>query len=133
MAAAQEPEGADSPSGEDVCMEDDQQPAGQSPPAAAGGGTEGDPREWSGAQVVANADRLLLGHLDEEFADNPDPGDEDWDRPEDEGPGPDDGEQPFTTPAVHHDTMRTLAKGRSHAVLCRRIRPQSATTTSSFS
>ena len=55
-------------------MEEEQQPAVQSPPAAASGGAEGDPWEWTGEQVVANADGLLLGSLDEEFADNPDPG-----------------------------------------------------------
>ena len=55
---------------------------------------EGDPREWDGAQVIHNADRLLLGHLDEEFADNPDPEGPDWDRPVDGEREPDDGEWP---------------------------------------
>ena len=62
--------------------------------AAAVGGAERDPREWTGAQVVANSDRLLLGSLDEEFADNPDPGEEDWDRPDDNDQGPDEEDRP---------------------------------------
>ena len=55
---------------------------------------EGDPREWDGAQVIHNADRLLLGHLDEEFADNPDPEEPDWDRPVDGVREPDDRDGP---------------------------------------
>ena len=53
-----------------------------------------DPREWDGAQVIQNTDRLLLGHLDEAFADNPEPEGPDWDRPEEGEREPDDGEWP---------------------------------------
>ena len=53
-----------------------------------------DPREWDGVQVIQNADRLLLGHLDEAFADNPEPEGPDWDQPEEDDREPDDGERP---------------------------------------
>ena len=53
-------------------MEEEQQEPDRPPPSAARHGAEGDSRDWSGAQVVANADHLLLGNLDEEFTDNPD-------------------------------------------------------------
>ena len=68
-------------------MEAEQEPDRPSPPAADHG-AEGDPRKWTGAQVVANTDRLLLGSHVEEFVDNPDPGDQDWDPLEQEEPGP---------------------------------------------
>ena len=64
-------------------------PADEQPrPPAAADSAEGDPREWTGAQVASNTDRILLGHLDEEFADNPEPEGADWDRPDDEDHGP---------------------------------------------
>ena len=75
-------------------MEDEQQPAGQAPRAAEVGGVGGDPREWTGAQVVTNTARLLRGSLDEEFADNPDPGEEDGDRPDVSDQGPDEEDWP---------------------------------------
>ena len=92
--AVQEAETAAVPPGEDVQMEAEQQPADQAPRADAVGGAGRDPREWTGAQVVANTDRLLLGSLDEEFADNPDPDEEDWDRPDDNDHGPDEEDRP---------------------------------------
>ena len=81
-------------SGGDVLMDAEQQEPERPPPSAASHGAEGDPREWTGAQVVANTDRLLLGSLDKEFADNPAPSDADWDLPDHEGPGPDKEKQP---------------------------------------
>ena len=54
-----------------------------------------DPREWDGVQVIQNTDRLLLGHLDEAFADNPEPEGPDWDQPAEEEREPDDGEWPM--------------------------------------
>ena len=68
--------------------------AEQPRPPAAEDGAGGGPREWTGAQVVNNADRLLLGHLDEEFADNPEPSEAEWDRPDDGDHGPDEEDWP---------------------------------------
>ena len=66
-AAADEEPPVVEPAVDDVEMEEE--PLDEPAQAAAGAAVNQrpDPREWSAEQVVANASRLLLGGLDEEW------------------------------------------------------------------
>ena len=48
------------------------------------------PSEWTAEQVVANTSRLLLGGLDEEDGDNPDPDEQEWEEEANEDHPPSD-------------------------------------------
>ena len=75
-------------------MEEGSPPAPEQAAASIAANQRPGTREWSAEQVVANTSRLLLGGLEEEGGDNPEPDERDWEEgEEDGGPPPDPLEQ----------------------------------------